>query len=280
MALERVTSKTKELHITTWMSYYFTELERLKFFSASSSMLNNIVVAACLSVLVWLLNAYLPGILVFLLHLLLVWVCLGCPVTRKTYKRYLQAANREDFEACYLYSTSFGNEGSDLSHVGQQLVLVNYRQYASVIIFYVLLGLPGMVFYSVVKEMVVFRQREQKTNKQTQADQSHDTNEQAGLLASEKLLFILDWLPARITSFGYLLVGHFGKGLPIWLEGLFNSTLSTYDLLAKVATASEEAPITDNPSLNEPLQLVKLVKRNIIFLLMLISLMTLVGLVA
>jgi AmpE protein len=103
-----------------------------------------------------------------------------------------------------------------------------------------------------------------------------DTN----LLGSEKLLFILDWIPVRVTSLGYLLVGHFGKGLPVWVDTLFDNKLPTYDLLAKVARASEDTYPGGNPFLDEPLQLVKLVKRNIVFLLMLVSLATMVGVVA
>ncbi len=311
MALERVTTKTKELHIATWMAYYFARLQKTNLLSSQSSIGTSIIIAGALALLAWLFDAYLPGLLVFLLHLLLLWVCLGCPVTRRTYKRYLQAANREDFEACSLYSEQFGNQGGDLSNVGKQLVLVNYRQYASVIIFYVLLGLPGMVFYSVIKELVVMRRREQQVyleqlaaiDKQEaiakDAEAEFDSTQDNGkayvnsatpegsskpsdtnLLGSEKLLFILDWIPVRVTSLGYLLVGHFGKGLPVWVDTLFDNKLPTYDLLAKVARASEDTYPGGNPFLDEPLQLVKLVKRNIVFLLMLVSLATMVGVVA
>ena len=154
MALERVVAKTKTLHITTLAQWYFSKATSLiskpkenEDSSADANIFIMLLIATIPTVAVWVLVEYLPGILVFFLYLLLLWICLGCPVTRQTYKRYLQAANREDFEACSLYSEKFGNEGGNLSNVGKQLVIVNYRQYASVIIFYVILGLPGMVFY-------------------------------------------------------------------------------------------------------------------------------------
>lgn len=297
MAFERVSTKTKELHITTWMHWLFARIDNTKFFSASSPMLNNIIVALALTLPFWIVLPQLPGIVVFIVNLLMLWACLGCPITRKIYKQYLQAASRKDFEACSLHSEEFGNKDGDLSKVGKQLVLVNYRQYASVIIFYVILGLPGMVFYCVCKEIYFLRKNEQYDYEKQQGleeaiNESQDTSQEtptnateaapstSSLRASKDALFILDWVPVRITSFGYLLVGHFGNGLAVWLDCLFNTELSAYELLNKVAKASEELTTSNNPYLDEPLQLVRLVKRNTVFLVVMISLMTLVGVVA
>jgi AmpE protein len=318
MALERVVVKSKTFHITTLAQHYFSFITRLlqkKNIQQPKYQLGVIatmlLVAGFPSLVVWMLVVYLPAILVFFLYLILLWVCLGCPVTRQTYKRYLQAANKENFEACSLYSEQFGNKGGDLSNVGKQLVLVNYRQYASVIIFFVLLGLPGMVFYSLCKEWYFLQTSKihnddahNSQNAQCNIDYSeailepqsdnghitqHSVNEPAserlnehhdGANDTQKVLFILDWMPARVTAFGFLLVGHFSRGLPVWLETFANVKLNAYDVLAKVAKASEDLPTSENPHLQEPLQMVKLVKRNIIFFLMVISVMTLVGVVS
>ena len=288
MAFERVTTKTKELHMATWLQTYFARLEKYDLLTTSSNTAQTILSAGALAFIVWALETYSHNLVSLVLHIVLLWACLGCPVTRKTYKRYLQAANRKDFQACSLYSINFGNEGGELSNVGKQLVLVNYRQYASVIIFYVALGLPGMVFYCVIKELLAHRMKEQANreeanNAEVDSDKKEDQSNvvlpnMVNIKSAQNVLSILDWLPARVTAFGFLLVGHFSKGLPIWLEGLFNPKISAYSLLAKVAKASEEVTVFENPHLEEPLQLVKLVKRNIVFLLMLVSLMTLVGL--
>lgn len=301
MALERVVVKSKAFHITALAKQYFAFIhpflpkqETNDSSASNSNTLVMIVVCALPAIAVWLLVYYLPGLLVFILYIAVLWACLGCPMTRQTYKRYLQAANREDFEACSLYSEQFGNKGGDLSNVGKQLVFVNYRHYASVIIFFVLFGLTGMVFYSLCKEWYFnkvderaedavqaseLKQRVVKQSDEDEVDQSIEHESTPSLHAQEQVLLILDWLPVRITAFGFLLVGHFSKGLPVWLETLADAKLNAYDVLAKVAKASEDILPCENPELQEPLQMVKLVKRNVIFLLMVISVMTLTGII-
>ena len=314
MALERVVKKSRSWHIATISQQYFlalgfknkNEVTTSQSDSHSSSLhqfLSSIpeqalmlLVAAIPALLVYILVAYLPGVLTFALYLIVLWVCLGCPVTRDTYKRYLQAANREDFEACALYSEKFGNQGGDLSNVGKQLVLVNYRQYAGVIIFFVVLGLPGAVFYSVAKEWFFIRKRQcDITNEMLEQDQAFEleansevvcedatritqTKSQTnGVEKESAVMLVLDWIPARLTAFGYLLVGHFSQGLPVWLASFGDYKKSAYDVLAAVAKASEDLSENQNTYLDEPLRMVKLVKRNIVFLLMLISIMTMTG---
>lgn len=299
MALERVVAKTKALHIATIAQQYFSKItgvinkQKDNFGnSANTSALMMIVVAAIPAVAIWILIELLPGIFVFFIGLLLLWICLGCPVTRQTYKRYLQAANREDFEACSLYSEKLGNYGGDLSNMGRQLVLVNYRQYASVVIFFVLFGLPGMVFYSLCKEWYLSRKEELNAQMGTQEESLETVAEDDSNLIQqrdeditvevdeEKVMFILDWLPSRITAFGFLLVGHFSQGLPTWLNTFMNPATSAYDVLTTVAKSSEELAPCENPQLQEPLLMVRLVKRNTIFLLMVVSVLTLAGLVS
>ena len=298
MALERVVAKTKALHIATLAKQYFSMIRRVIYKqkvnlsnTANASAIIMVIVAAIPAVGIWILIAFLPGIFVFLLGLLLLWICLGCPVTRQTYKQYLQAANRGDFEACSLYSEKLGNKGGDLSNVGMQLVLVNYRQYTSVIIVFVLFGLPGMVFYSLCKEWCSRMKEEANTEMHAQGEvvdpsdednsnviQQRDENETTET-NEEKVMFILDWLPSRITAFGFLLVGHFSQGLPTWLNTFMNPATSAYDVLTNVAKSSEELAPCENSALQEPLLMVRLVKRNTIFLLMVVSVMTLAGLV-
>lgn len=260
---------------------YFDFLKNRRLINDKFTVLTILIVALVPSAISYFALSWLPSLFAFLLHLLVLWVCLGCPVTRHTYKRYLQAAQREDFQACALHSMTFGNEGGELSAVGKQLVLVNYRQYASVIIFFVFLGLPGLIFYSVIKEWVAFEIRNHKpadTIEPTQANEAEVSNAQIDSISSQ-ILFLLDFIPVRITAFGFLVVGHFSKALPVWFDILVNPKVSAYDALGRVSKAAEDVNEVD-AHLNEPLQLVKLVKRNIVFMLMAVSLMTMVGLVA
>jgi AmpE protein len=291
MALERVTSKSKQFHIANIAQSYFSILLNKGWVSKKADMAAALLLALVPTLIALVLVNALPMLIVFLVNLIVLWICLGCPVTRQTYKRYLQAANQEDFQACALHSMSFGNEGGDLNNVGKQLVLVNYRQYASVIIFFVVLGVPGVVFYSLIKEWVLYQARETSSELDTDTQCSMDASARIDDIepevvkdnnsesAASKILFILDWIPVRVTAFGFLIVGHFTNALSAWFEIVFHPTISTYDALAKVSKAAEDVGDCDS-HLNEPLQLVKLVKRNVVFILMAVSVLTLIGLVA
>ncbi|MBT1450531.1 regulatory signaling modulator protein AmpE [Glaciecola sp. XM2] len=303
MALERVTNKSKQFHIATLAESYFNILINREYVKERPNMLASVMLALIPALLLYIVLSWLPILAVFIANVFVLWVCLGCPVTRKTYKQYLQAAHREDFQACALHSMSFGNEGGALSNVGKQLVLVNYRQYASVILFFILLGAPGVVFYSLVKEWAVQQKKRAEQNVLTMNDDTSDEDDaqpsaptqeeiEAKLSANKevtplapndsavnKLLFIIDWIPVRITAFGFLVVGHFTNAMSAWFEILLNPSISTYDALAKVSKAAEDVSTMDE-HLTEPLQLVKLVKRNVVFILMSVSLLTMVGLVA
>ncbi len=313
MAVERVTVKPKKFHITALSNHYFDFAERFKAVKSIgdkfyAQLLLILLIAGIPTGLTFLLVLQLPGIIVFIIHLLVLWVCLGCPVTRNTYRRYIQSANRDDFEACSLYSEQLGVTDGELSKVGKQLVLINYRQYASVIIFYVFFSVAGVVFYSICKEWFLRRQRNLMLKQDDKTIIDHGSNQQKTIAVNEvenqidslqtndntqtetsvgepkfsedmarKVLHVVDWIPVRLTAFGFLLVGHFSKGLPTWLSVVLDFNKSTYQILSKVAKASEEPEPYVKPVLQEPLQMVKLVKRNTVFLLVAISIMTLVG---
>ncbi|MEM0911334.1 MAG: regulatory signaling modulator protein AmpE [Pseudomonadota bacterium] len=267
MAFERISTKSKQWHIATWCDKYFTFLrEKGRLSSASlAKMYVAFIIAAVPSVAAFIIVKSVPLIFVFALNLVLLWVCLGCPVTRSTYKKYLQSASREDFVACALHSEDFGNHGGNLDNVGKQLVLVNYRQYAAVIIFFVFTGIYGLLFYSIVKELSLHMKRaEKRVEDETDVD---------------KLLFFLDWIPVRLTTFGFMIVGHFSHALGAWVPLITNVNKNTYDALGEVAKAAEEVENLDSV-VDEPLQLVKLVKRNVVFLLMLTAVGTMVGILS
>ncbi|MFC3120937.1 regulatory signaling modulator protein AmpE [Agaribacter flavus] len=264
MALERVSKKSAMFHIATISQLYFKLWIDKGNLRDKPNYLWVVCIAAIPAILCFMLFAWLPLFFELLVSILILWVCLGCPVTRKTYRDYLAAANRGDFQACSLHSMNFGNQGGELDNVGKQLVLVNYRQYTSVILFFVVLGAPGLVFYSIVKELSI------------QCKEKHGRVEDE--TAADKILFVLDWLPVRFTTFGFLIVGHFTNALSAWLHIVLETKINTYDALAKVAVAAEDVSKCDK-HLTEPLQLVKLVKRNVVFVLMAVAVATMVGLV-
>lgn len=93
------------------------------------------------------------------------------------------------------------------------------------------------------------------------------------------ILFWLDWLPVRVTSFGYMFVGHFSKAMPAWLESLFDFNKPTHQVLIDVAQQSEDIMVNNEDCTAEPCLLVRLAKRNVLLILAVISVLTLIGLV-
>ena len=93
------------------------------------------------------------------------------------------------------------------------------------------------------------------------------------------ILFYLDWLPVRITSLGYMFVGHFSKALPMWLESFFDGKKPTHEILIDVAQKSEDIMVNEDDCTAEPCLLVRLAKRNALLVLAAISALTLVGII-
>ena len=96
--------------------------------------------------------------------------------------------------------------------------------------------------------------------------------------ALAKVLHIIDWVPIRITAFGFLLVGHFSRALPKWISLLFDTSKHAKLVLAEVATAAEDVICADDDITTEPTTLVQLAKRNVLFILSVVAVLTLSGL--
>jgi AmpE protein len=116
-----------------------------------------------------------------------------------------------------------------------------------------------------------------------QTDEQHDSQNtpdlHTGCQNHHDVLFWLDWLPVRITSFGYMFVGHFSKALPTWLESIFDSCKPTHQVLIDVAEKSEDIMVDNGDCTAEPCLLVRLAKRNVLLILAVISALTLAGLI-
>lgn len=284
MALERVTSKAPEWHVHALVGKYIHFLQGRNWFNGSLSMLSTLIIIVVPALLVYILERLIDnGFITFILQLSVLWICLGCPITRKNYKLYLQAAVRKDFQACSLHSISFGNEDGDLDKVGQQLVFINYRQYAAVIVAFILLGIPGLIIYSIAKELQLFiHKMNAGENNPYEVDEEviGECRKDNADLAIDKIMHIIDWLPVRVTGLGFLIVGHFSRALSVWLPYLVDTNSSAKDVLVNVAKAAEEVEPDQLNCIDEPCILVRLVKRNILFMLVGVSVLTMVGAVA
>ena len=268
LIIERLDARGKYWQMQTYASIY---LDKSQGFSGlfKQSML----------VFLWLL---VPALLVagaarfidfvlwqMLVNVVVLLVCLGCVFYREKYKGYLNAMQRNDSEAASLYALQLGQKRTEEQRggetLGQTLAWINFRFYCAVIFWFVALGPAGAVFYALVRSFA-------DAVREGKADslKPHKKMLQA-------LLFWLDWLPARIASFGFLIIGNFNKGTSCWLKHVLNFSISNRKMVTETALAAEQVEAQHIGCTVEALCMVKLVKRNVLFFLAIIAALTLFG---
>jgi len=289
LSLERLITKTPNWHIERYAAQYRAFLQDkglIKFQEtdeeregkgkkASSTALYFYLLLPALvlgAVEYWMLGAFLT----FVEQSLVLFICIGCPVLRSIYKNFLNAADRGDLQACSMYTDqlghctsqteSDGSAGTEGKSFGQHLTWLNYQHYAAVMLWFIAFGAPGAVFYCL-----------SRSTTEALCDANHPLKAAAG-----RLMFALDYIPVRVTAFGMLMMGHFSRALPEWLKHALQFDVPAYDVLtqisskAEVLTPEEQQLQSDNAAV-EPKVLVKLAKRNVIFLLVITAALTLVG---
>jgi AmpE protein len=254
------------------------------------------------------------GLLHLIISTLILIVAFGCVKTRGVYKQYLHASFQGEKTTAALHHKQLLQDKNlpDMGF-GQALIWLNYRYYIAIMLFFVVFGAAGVVFYRLLTtvieqqngcsietetnhideevldssetpltETTLKSDDEQSTTVSDELnnnDDEHNVDQPFHCKSYQQLLFFIDWLPVRITSFGYMFVGHFSKALPIWLESLFDLNKPTYKILIDVAQKSEDFMIDKDDCSAEPCLLVRLAKRNVLLLLSVISILTLLGLV-
>ncbi|MEP0356714.1 MAG: beta-lactamase regulator AmpE [Paraglaciecola sp.] len=262
LLIERVTTQSKYWQAEFYSNKYL-EVIKSKDWLNSSSKSWVLATIICLPVLCTylLVQQFTGGLIELVLSTAILMVCVGCPVIRATYKCFLQAASRGDMQACSMYEQQIKNNTTDDLSIGQTLIWQNYRHYAAVILWFVALGAAGAVLYILIREL---------------ASKLEVDNQQAAAQAN-RLLNILDWIPVRITALGFLVVGHFSRALPTWLSYLPDPSISAKTLLLNVSKKAEEIEADQKDCTEEPCTLVKLAKRNVMFLLVVIAILSISG---
>lgn len=294
--------------------YYQRYLRLFKKFATFGSPTRSLAANIALIVIPVLLCYFLlslvsDGLIHFVLSTLVLIGCFGCVKTRDTYKQYLMAAFRgEQTTASLYYEQLIQDKNLPDGGFGATLVWLNYRYFIAIMIFFVLFGAPGALFYRLLSKLnespacqyenvdQVMKASAQKESSE-QIDSAEETNdesveqdEQAYSSCTEadqkiiefnrKALFVLDWLPVRIVSFGYMLVGHFSRAMPVWLDYLFEVNKSPYEMLTTVAQKSEDFMVEQGDCTAEPCLLVRLAKRTLLLCLAAISLFIITGVIS
>ena len=162
-------------------------------------------------------------------------------------------------------------------------------------IFFVVFGPAGALFYRLLVTMNETPEALDKecTKDDTQINVENDDTETSVEVEEEPqatnsseemetpilkdILFWVDWLPVRIVAFGYMLVGHFSKAMPVWLENLFDINKQPNQILINVAQKSEDFMVDPDDCTAEPCLLVRLAKRTLLLCLAAIAILILTG---
>jgi AmpE protein len=249
------------------------------------------------------------GLLYLIFSTIILIVCFGCVKTRQCYKDYLMSAFRGEPTSCELQHSQLQQDtNSAPMSFGQLLVWLNYRYFIAIMIFFVVFGPAGALFYRLLVSMNESPEAleadctEEKTKSDAKSDEadesdihaesnaevgtnddvkaevhSTDLNEKVESHLLKDILFWVDWLPVRIVAFGYMLVGHFSKAMPVWLENLFDINKQPNQILISVAQKSEDFMIDPEDCTAEPCLLVRLAKRTLLLCLAAIAILILTG---
>ncbi|MFT4925566.1 MAG: membrane protein required for beta-lactamase induction [Phenylobacterium sp.] len=150
--------------------------------------------------------------------------------------------------------------------LGQSIVWLNFRYYCAILFWFVIGGPAGAVMYCMVREAT--DDQDQQLRQVLPQDQL------------KKILHLLDWLPARVCSAGYLLIGNFSRAAGVWVSYLLDFTSPAKALVSDIAQAAEVIDKDSEGKAGEATCMLKLAKRNVLFFLALVALLTLYGGVA
>ncbi|WP_206485019.1 beta-lactamase regulator AmpE [Thalassotalea sp. G2M2-11] len=265
------------VHFTHYSKWFNRLLGGAK--SKRSTIINIAFILTPVIACYFLLQLVDDGLVHFLLSTLILIACFGCIKTRDTYKQYLLCAFRGEQTSCEMHHQQL-LEDKNLPQMsfGQMLIWLNYRYFIAIMLFFVVFGAPGALAYRLVSKVVEQQGQSETDSQESAPDPSTKSAEQLQVEQfNYQLLFWLDWLPVRIVAFGYMLVGHFSRALPVWLENLFDVGKLPHLILTEVAQKSEDFMVDQEDCTAEPCLLVRLAKRTLLLCLALIALLILTG---
>lgn len=231
------------------------------------------------ALVLWLIGS---SLVTLVLNTLVLLVCIGCWHYRQLYKQYLNASERADNEAAFLtmqqLSADVGLTDADLSY-GQRLVWLNFRYYAAVLFWFAILGGAGAITYALLRQMNEPASWDKPVKLAEEGDDTADVVEDTPDIPAvfQQLMFWADWVPARLFGVGLALVGHFSRASTALLAFLGDFATPADKVVTTVAKAAEPLPDDAYNCAEETACMVQLAKRNVLFFLALVAVLTLSG---
>lgn len=273
----------------------------------------------------WIL---LPGLLVALILLLVdnrlvtlvvntlvLLIGIGCWHYRQLYKQYLNAQDRGDEEAAFLAMQQIRNDSRSTVDDSNGLLLVwlNFRYYAAVVFWFLVLGAFGVITYALLRhlneqteltvantaakedplaetaaaETIIVDDAGVANSDDAEAAQDFTRSQDAAFTtaalevqskdAVHYLLHWADFFPARLFGLGFALVGYFSRASNALLGYFLDFSANNQQVVTDVAKAAE--PIIESPLQNtdDTSAMVQLAKRNMLFFLAFTAILTLSG---
>lgn len=254
-----------------------------------------------LMLLCWLVPAVVISLLIYsvqfwlfqlILNTLVLLLCIGSWYYRQCYKQFLNACQRDDQQAAFLVMHQIRSaQGAPELSFGQQLIWLNFRYYAAVLFWYAVLGAFGAVAYACLRqcsEPHTYEQNNAATSAESadpvptadatfSAADGGETNATAWLRFAEDILHWADWLPVRLFGLGLALVGDFSRSSAVLMQHAGALQISAPQLLAELSLAAEPVPEELLNSQDAVVSAVALAKRNVLFFLALVAILTLSG---
>lgn len=273
LIIERLGARAHYWQADFYAQHYYTKsaswLTEGKWLYSSFGFVVWLVFPALAAAMIWQFSDFV--LWHFVLNICVLLVAFGCADMRAKYKGYLNALSRGDNEAATLYALQMGQRRTEDQRggetFGQTLAWLNFRHYSAVLFWFVFLGVPGAVLYATVRTIADWAFN----------DKEHPLRAHRKRLQS--VLYWLDFVPARVASFGFLIIGNFSKGTSCWLKYLLDFKSSNRKVVTSTALAAEEIEVQHFGCTYEATCMMRLVKRNILFYLVLIALLTLFGLI-
>jgi len=239
--------------------------------------------AALIALVVALLG---HGLISFVISVLSLLAAITCTSNRQAYREFLRAAYRDGDDQASADSAAAEAPAFSADTAAARLSWVHYQHYAAVLIAYVLLGVLGALGYASLRALLV----NPPVNAADGDDDHDDAQEEAaqeahGNASAERLMHWVDWVPVRITTAGFLLVGNFSRALPAWINSFSTPHLPAAEVMAKIAAAADDAERTADdddkdttPAAIQPaLSRVALLKRNLLLMIVVLALLTMGG---
>ncbi|MGB0834448.1 MAG: beta-lactamase regulator AmpE [Psychrobium sp.] len=240
--------------------------------SISFALVVSILPALLTYFLLNLVQGVMFGLLSMVLWTVLALMCIGCVHYRELYKRYLLSVCKGDTQGSYHLAAELADvEDIDVddvtmlgTRVGRQLAWINYRFYCAIVFMMIIGGPVAIVFYASLRslELLSFK------------------GTLPPMLWIRRVLFVLDWIPARLIALAYVLVGNFSNAINLWLSIALNIKAPAYDVVSKVAMAAEQMTKSQGDEgvcMQSTCRLVSLAKRTLLLLVVVMSFLTIFG---